>query len=248
MIEKKTCSLCKEEQLIEEFRKDKTRKDGYHPYCKSCQKRIRREAYNNNPVAREGDRRRHQTYYYESIGKDTMLEYGQSGKGREQQKKYRESEAGKIAEAKGRKQWYLSGKGARYHKEQYDNNPQFKLRHNLSARMRDVIRRHGGSKTASILKILGAPIEEVRTHIESRFQSGMTWGNYGEWHIDHTIPCDYFNLVDIEEQKICFHYLNLQPLWASENQKKNNSLPENFEELLALIKSKTEKYDYQEVI
>lgn len=57
------------------------------------------------------------------------------------------------------------------------------------------------------------------------------------WHIDHIIPCDYFNLVNIEQQRICFHYLNLQPLWEVENIKKNNNVPENKDELINLIKS-----------
>lgn len=241
MIEDKNCVLCKIIQPFSEFRRDRSRKDGFHPYCKSCQKRIRKEAYNNNSVVREGDQRRHQKYYHGSIGKDTMLEYGRSDKGREQQKKYRESDTGKLVGEKGRKQWYLSGNRARYHKKQYDTNPQFKIRHNLSARMRDVIRVHGGIKTSSILKLLGASIEEVRLHIQSQFDKDMSWENYGQCHIDHIIPCDYFNLIDIEQQKLCFHYLNLQPLWASENIKKNKYLPEDFEEILLKIKFKIEK-------
>jgi hypothetical protein len=52
----------------------------------------------------------------------------------------------------------------------------------------------------------------------------MSWSNYGEWEIDHIIPCDYFNLANEEEQKICFHYLNLQPLWKNENRSKSNSV------------------------
>jgi hypothetical protein len=45
----------------------------------------------------------------------------------------------------------------------------------------------------------------------------MTWENHGKWHIDHIKPGALFNLINIEEQKKCFHYTNLQPLWASEN-------------------------------
>ena len=49
----------------------------------------------------------------------------------------------------------------------------------------------------------------------------MTWDNYGDWHVDHIRPCCSFDLTKIEEQNICFHYTNLQPLWAEENFKKN---------------------------
>ena len=53
----------------------------------------------------------------------------------------------------------------------------------------------------------------------------MTWQNHGKfgWHIDHINPCSRFNLSDIEQQKQCFHYSNLQPLWWWENLKKSNN-------------------------
>ena len=50
----------------------------------------------------------------------------------------------------------------------------------------------------------------------------MSWDNYGQWHIDHIRPCSGFNLLDPIEQRVCFHYTNLQPLWAGDNLKKSN--------------------------
>jgi len=60
--------------------------------------------------------------------------------------------------------------------------------------------------------------------LETKFLEGMDWDNYGiyGWHIDHIKPCSLFNLENIEEQKKCFHYTNLQPLWAIDNLKKGN--------------------------
>lgn len=49
----------------------------------------------------------------------------------------------------------------------------------------------------------------------------MSWENYGEWHIDHIKPCSSFDLSDPKQQKECFNYTNLQPLWAIDNLKKS---------------------------
>ena len=65
---------------------------------------------------------------------------------------------------------------------------------------------------------------ELKYHIESLFRPGMTWENYGfrGWHIDHIIPCSYFDLSIDENQLICFNFKNLQPLWQPDNFKKHN--------------------------
>jgi len=70
------------------------------------------------------------------------------------------------------------------------------------------------------LDLLGCTVEELRAHLEKQFKRGMSWSNYGRWHIDHIRPCASFDLTDPEQQRICFHYSNLQPLWAEENMRK----------------------------
>jgi hypothetical protein len=64
---------------------------------------------------------------------------------------------------------------------------------------------------------LGCTIEFFIGWIESKFKSGMSWGNRGLWHIDHIKPCNTFDLTKDEEKKNCFHYTNCRPLWAHEN-------------------------------
>lgn len=75
----------------------------------------------------------------------------------------------------------------------------------------------GINKSAPTLALLGNSLEGVRAHLEQQFTEGMGWHNYGAWHIDHIRPCASFDLSKPEQQRQCFHYTNLQPLWASEN-------------------------------
>jgi len=96
------------------------------------------------------------------------------------------------------------------------NNLSFKISKNLRNRLFKVVK----YKYASALDLVGCSVEDLMKHLESQFQEGMTWDNYGKWHIDHIKPCASFNLLNEEEQRQCFHYSNLQPLWAVDNLKK----------------------------
>ena len=76
-------------------------------------------------------------------------------------------------------------------------------------------------KTNSTIILLGIKsMEELWVHLESKFTKDMTRKNYGKWRVDHIKPCASFDLSDPEQQKLCFHYTNLQPLWANDNLKK----------------------------
>lgn len=75
-------------------------------------------------------------------------------------------------------------------------------------------------KSSSSIELLGCSIDECRKYLESKFLKGMSWENKSEWHIDHIKPCISFDLTNPEEQAKCFHYTNLQPLWAIDNLRK----------------------------
>lgn len=70
-----------------------------------------------------------------------------------------------------------------------------------------------------ILRLCGVSLDGLRDHLEAQFCGGMAWHNYGfeGWHIDHRRPLCSFNLSDPEQQKLAFHYTNLQPLWKADN-------------------------------
>lgn len=107
-----------------------------------------------------------------------------------------------------------------YWKERRKKDPTLRLIHNHRTRVRQALK--GIYKSESSLVLLGCKTEELKQHIESLFQDGMNWLNYGEWEIDHIRPCASFDLSDIVQQKECFHYTNLQPLWKHDNRLKSD--------------------------
>ena len=102
------------------------------------------------------------------------------------------------------------------------NDVVFKIRTNLARRINHSVKK--GFKSNKTLELLGCSPEDLKKHLEVQFTEGMTWDNYGirGWHIDHIVPCASFNLSNPEEQKKCFHYTNLQPLWWYDNLSKSN--------------------------
>lgn len=100
------------------------------------------------------------------------------------------------------------------------SDPGFRLRMNLRHRIWTALT--GGRKAGATADLVGCTMEELRCHLERQFLPGMTWENYGKhgWHIDHIRPCASFDLTDPEQQRQCFHYTNLQPLWALDNIRK----------------------------
>lgn len=72
-------------------------------------------------------------------------------------------------------------------------------------------------KFSGAMELVGCIREQLAAHIESLFKPGMSWANRSAWHIDHIRPVSSFDMMNFEEQKKCFHFTNLQPLWKSEN-------------------------------
>ena len=100
--------------------------------------------------------------------------------------------------------------------------PQTRLKETLRNRVYSAVKMQNAVKAAKTAELTGIHIQGLVKHLESQFSSGMNWGNMGQWHIDHIRPCASFDLTDPEQQKQCFHYTNLQPLWAADNWAKND--------------------------
>ena len=107
-------------------------------------------------------------------------------------------------------------------KRQYEmkqkNIPEIKLIANMRSRLWQILKR---KKQAKTIELLGCSGIFLKQHIQKRFKKGMSWKNYGKWHIDHIIPIHYFmknhNFNSLRIQKKCFNYKNLRPEWAEYN-------------------------------
>lgn len=108
-----------------------------------------------------------------------------------------------------------------YLKKVRATNVEFRLLQNMRVRIRRSLK-GTVKKSNSTTNLVGCSTEFLMEYLQNKFKVGMQWNNYGKgWHVDHIKPCASFNLLDPEEQKKCFHYTNLQPLWAFENVRKH---------------------------
>jgi hypothetical protein len=116
-------------------------------------------------------------------------------------------------------------------RERLKTDENYKLHQRLRNRIWASLKTNGIKKAKRTIELLGITIEELKKYLESKFKPGMTWDNYGygddKWHIDHIIPCDFFDFTDPKQQESCFHYTNLQPLWQKENLLKSNKIFNN---------------------
>lgn len=112
----------------------------------------------------------------------------------------------------------------RSRKRRWATDPQFRVSCVLRNRLKDAL--GGTQKASTTLELVGIDWSGLVAHIEKQFLPGMSWDNYGyeTWHVDHIRPCASFDLTDPEQQRQCFHYTNLQPLWAADNLSKSARL------------------------
>ena len=212
MATTKVCTKCNEEKEFGEFNKNKDGKFGVTSVCKSCKRAYREE----NKEAISVQKRTH----YEK-NKDVVLE-----KNREYYNKNKETISVQHHEYYNENKEKLIQNGVNYRRIRLAEDPLFRLIHNMRTRVNHAIKANSGEKAEKTMELLGCSVQHVRDHLESQFTEGMTWETQGEWHIDHIRPCASFNLEDPEEQKKCFHWTNLQPLWAADNIRKGDKWEE----------------------
>ena len=199
----KICCCCGEKKDLSLFAKRSRNKTGYDSVCKKCKNEKLKKYRKDNPEK------------VKKWGRDNSKTQRQKN-----QKKCQESKTNSY----NKKRDYYNKKWKEYAKYRYDNDLNYRLRSSLRSRLYLAIKNN--SKSASTLELLGCDIDFLREYIEERFNGNMSWENYGEWHIDHIKPCASFDLSKPEQQKQCFHYTNLQPLWAIDNIRKSDKYDE----------------------
>jgi hypothetical protein len=199
----KKCCACKLIKPVDEFGKNKRKKGGYGYKCKPCRRQYEKSYVAANKELRKAIKKRHSLK-----NKDKIKAY---------KKKYNSENKDLIK--KTRKKYNSENKHKRNisRKEYYLKNPQAKMAEKIRVNILSALRAGKARKSNNTVKLLGCTIEHCLLYLESKFTKGMNWDNYGlkGWHIDHIKPCASFDLSKEEEQKKCFHYTNLQPLWAT---------------------------------
>lgn len=237
--ETKICKHCGEEKPFSEYQKAGGGK-WLQPYCKPCDSK-RKQEYSEKH--KERLKEKGANYYLQN--KEIISQKGKQERlanrpetlkririlidarkmSLEEKKrrirecgiKYRQKNKDRLKEKK--KEYYLK-KGredARLWQKKQMSDISFRMKKNLRGRIYVALKR--GIKSESTMSLLGCSIEEFKKHFESLFTEGMSWEKYleGGIHIDHIKPCKLFDLTNPEEQKTCFHYTNLQPLWKIDN-------------------------------
>lgn len=201
-VEMKICSKCEEAKARSEFYRDKNKKDGHESQCKKCREESKIKHKENN-------RERLKEYHFKyNLTYKNPLPYDKK-KQREINKNYNINNRKRITEQRNKRR---------------REDVAYKINQCLRSRILSAIKKDCGVKSHKTMALIGCDILFLKKYIKSKFTKGMSWDNYGRfgWHIDHIRPCSSFDLTDPEQQKQCFHYSNLQPLWAEDNLSKSD--------------------------
>jgi len=208
----KICSKCKIQKDLSDFYKSKSSNDGLYSVCKECDKQRCLEYYKSN------------SEYIIKKKKEYTMENSESVK--EYQNQYRSENKDKLKLIRESNKEYFKNwwdenkeKASIYGKRYRDKYPHVKACRNV---LRSCINRMGLVKESSTFELLKYTPEDFKNHIESLFIDGMSWDNYGKWHVDHITPISKF------DKNTPLHIINsldnLQPLWAYDNLSKSNKI------------------------
>lgn len=204
--------------------------------CKSCANQLSNSHYRNNKneckarfkanyEAKKTERNRKTKEYYEE-NKEYLLQ-----KCRE----YRKNNKERIIA------WRKSSEAMKAHRERQSKRLQTrqgKVEQFLRNSIHRIIRNKNGESSFSLC---GYSKSELISRVESTFQEGMSWSNYGEWHIDHIIPVSLLVKNGCEDPKIVNALSNLRAMWAEENIAKHNNFNGDIAKEIERLRHETQR-------
>ena len=199
----KVCVKCAKDNVS--FYKDKNAADGHRNVCKACDIERRIKFAIANPYKTISAKKRYITNHpnKQKEVKDLILL---------RNPRYF---ADKAKEYRSRNREEVLVRRRKQDKERRKNDPLYQLRRAASNRISSAIIKGGYRKTSKTATMLGCDWLTFKQYLESKFEPGMTWNNYGTWEIDHSEPC---LIANSESELIKLqHYLNLQPLWKQDH-------------------------------
>lgn len=246
----KKCARCGELRNLSEFYKEKSCLDGLRVICKYCACEDRRKYVreNHDKVLESARKTYHKTKGHRKKRSDAYRE-----REKIKCKEWRLSHADRVKELnrnyyeknrdsliKSSSEWQKKNPEKRKvtaqksHKKAI-STPKGKLSHNIARVIHMSLTK--GSKAGRHWECLtGYTESQLKAHLEKHFLPGMSWKNYGEWHVDHKIPIAVFNFETPEDLdfKRCWSLKNLQPLWAKENTSKQDRIDKPFQPSLLI--------------
>jgi 5-methylcytosine-specific restriction endonuclease McrA len=208
--EQKYCINCNSWHPLTLFYKDARAKDNLEGICKNCQSKKLNLFYENNKQRIQ--KRRRELY---KNNKERVLQ-------RRQELRLKNIEKVRVR--------------ARRYAKKIRATPMGKLNSNISCAIWYSLQVINSKGNRHWEDLVGWTLQQLKNRFVQLFQPGMTWDNYGEWHIDHKIPISAFNFTKPEhlDFKRCWALKNLQPLWAKENFAKYNRIDRLFQPSLKL--------------
>lgn len=238
MSEKK-CSKCLTIKNIDEFHADKSKRDGHYSSCKLCVcERINKWHKKHPDKKKEASKKWYVEHSDQVKARAKKWAAAHPLSAKESRKKYRVNNPDKLnaKTAKWRKEhpYMWKAQYGRSHRKIYSTT-KGKLNVCMSGGISKSLQR--GLKAGRHWETLvGYTVDQLKKHLEKRFLPGMTWENYGQWHIDHKTPVSVFNYEcpeDVDFKK-CWALKNLQPMWALDNIRKYNKLDKPFQPSLTI--------------
>ncbi len=225
----KYCPRCEQMKPLEAFVISRHSADGRFGFCRLCDAVARKARYNENiEKSREKARvqaSRHRKNNPESAYAASRKFRTSDGGERTRQIAKRGYQKDPVAHNLKRREWekknpekHAAEKKA-WQKRREQRDPMFRMMRNIGRHIAGVLK--GEKRGRQTEALVGYTTDDLRSHIEALFEPGMTWDNYGLWHVDHERPKASFDFVtDVDAVRICWALANLRPMWKKDNHAK----------------------------